>query len=117
MKKLFLICFCISFVGNLIAQNSDENAFNNKFNEHYWKNRKPDAGYWQQDVHYTIEAQINEKSKIVEASEKLVYTNNSPFQLPFVYFHLYQNAFVKGSYLADLHKANKQPITYFGKYA
>nr|MBP6625514.1 M1 family metallopeptidase [Chitinophagaceae bacterium] len=80
-------------------------------------NRKPDAGYWQQDVHYTIEAQINEKSKIVEASEKLVYTNNSPFELPFVYFHLYQNAFVKGSYLADLHKANKQPITYFGKYA
>ena len=30
-------------------------------NPQYWQNRKPYDGYWQQDVHYTIKADINEK--------------------------------------------------------
>jgi hypothetical protein len=86
-----------------------------KSSPRYWKNRKPNAGYWQQDVHYTISANIDETTNTIDATEQLVYTNNSPDVLPFVYFHLYQNAFTKDSYLDELHAANKVK-TWHGKY-
>jgi aminopeptidase N len=74
----------------------------------YWKNRKPDAAYWQQDVHYTIGARINEEEHRIDGTETLVYTNNSPDTLGVVYFHLYQNAFVRGSYLHKLEEEKGQ---------
>lgn len=92
------------------------NAYKSPSNPHYWKNRKPHGGYWQQDVHYKIDADISEVSNIIDATEELVYTNNSPHTLNFVYFHLYQNAFVKGSHLEVLHRVNQQPIRRMGKY-
>ena len=90
--------------------------YRSKANPHYWQSRKPFPGYWQQDVHYRIKADINEKTNIVTATEKLTYYNNSPHTLNVVYFHLYQNAFTKGSYLAQLHEGSGQPITRMGKY-
>lgn len=72
----------------------------------YWKNRKPHKAYWQQDVAYTIKAQIDENTHIITASEQLVYTNNSPDTLSFVYFHLFQNAFIKDAYTHRLEQAN-----------
>jgi len=68
----------------------------------YWKNRKPDAAYWQQDVHYKIEASMDESDNRIDGKESLEYTNNSPDVLQVIYFHLYQNAFIKGSYLHRL---------------
>ncbi|MEZ4805180.1 MAG: M1 family aminopeptidase [Bacteroidia bacterium] len=81
----------------------------------YWKNRKPNAAYWQQDVHYTIDANIDDEKEEITGSETLVYYNNSPDQLNTVYFHLYQNAFQPGSYAHALSEANKVN-TSFGKY-
>ena len=81
-------------------------------NPNYWKNRKPYPGYWQQDVHYTINAKIDERTDIVSASEQLIYWNNSPDTLHFVFFHLYQNAFQPGSYCSALHEANDYPFVY-----
>jgi len=85
----------------------NDNAYRNTSNKYYWQNRKPDAAYWQQDVHYKIDAKINEQEHVIEGYENLTYWNNSPDTLRFVYFHLYQNAFIKGSYLHDLELANK----------
>ena len=90
--------------------------YRSKANSHYWQSRKPYAGYWQQDVHYRIKADVREKTKIIDASEKLTYHNNSPHTLNEVYFHLYQNAFTAESYLADLHRSNKKPVGNLGKY-
>jgi hypothetical protein len=102
MKKgLICILFFLFFINNIIAQTSYSSLAKS------WHQRKPYAGYWQQDVAYSINAFIDEENKLIDATETLVYTNNSPHDLPFVYFHLYQNAFVDGSYLCDLHKANK----------
>lgn len=109
----------ITFSFNLIAQvNNDlmpSNTYQSTENPYYWKNRKPYEGYWQQDIHYKIKADLNEKTDIVSASEELTYWNNSPDDLPFVYFHLYSNAQVAGSYLEDLYKNNNSKSK-FGKY-
>ena len=69
------------------------NTYQNTDNPNYWKNKMPHAAYWQQDVHYSIQAYINEETDIIDANEQLIYTNNSPDELDVVYFHLYQNAF------------------------
>lgn len=90
----------------LFAQNGSE--YRSKSNPLYWKNRPPDGAYWQQDVHYNISARIDEEKHIVEGLETLDYWNNSPDTLTYVYFHLFQNAFVKGSHLHELEKAKKQ---------
>ena len=81
----------------------------------YWKNRKPNAAYWQQDVHYTIQANIDDTKDEITGTETLVYYNNSPDVLTKVYFHLYQNAFQPGSYAHALNEVNNEE-TKFGKY-
>ncbi len=108
-----------TFLSLLIVFNSsaqwNDNDYRNSSNKYYWQNRKPDAAYWQQDVQYKIHARINEETNIIEGSEELTYWNNSPDTLHFVYFHLFQNAFVKGSYLKNLEAANKVKSR-MGKY-
>jgi Peptidase family M1 domain len=91
------------------------NNYQSANNHYYWKNRKPHDAYWQQDVHYTINADLDDKKNIISGNIELVYYNNSPDALDFVYFHLYSNAQAKGSYLSDLYKINNQKNK-FGKY-
>ncbi|OFY84005.1 MAG: hypothetical protein A3F72_18465 [Bacteroidetes bacterium RIFCSPLOWO2_12_FULL_35_15] len=110
----FITFVLLAFALNTFAQFPD-NSYQSSGNPFYWKNRKPDAAYWQQDVHYKITASIDDKTDIVDGTEELTYTNNSPDDLTFVYFHLYSNAQVKGSYLSDLNKNNGSKIKY-GKY-
>jgi Peptidase family M1 domain len=83
-----------------------DNAYRNSDNPNYWQNRMPDKAYWQQDVSYKIFAVMVEDSNYVDGAEVLEYWNNSPDTLNEIYFHLYQNAFIKGSYLHDLEMAN-----------
>ncbi len=98
-----------------MVQGQDLNHYQSKDNIYYWKNRKPDAAYWQQDIAYKINATIDENTHIISADENLTYVNNSPDTLHFIYFHLYQNAFVKGSYLDQLQKELKTKNN-LGKY-
>ena len=83
-----------------------DNAYRSKDNKYYWGNRTPDAAYWEQDVQYKMYAKMQEADNMIDGAEELTYWNNSPDTLTFVYFHLFQNAFIKGSYLHDLEKAN-----------
>lgn len=98
--KYIQVIFCLLLMNNLWAQN------NYKAEPRSWHNRKPNPGYWQQDIAYKINATINEKEHVIDATEELVYTNNSPHTLDYVFFHLYQNAFTEGSHLHDLWEAN-----------
>ncbi len=84
-------------------------------NPMYWKNRKPNAAYWQQDVHYNIKAELNDSTDVITGDEELTYWNNSPYTLSHVYFHLYNNAQTKDSYLSDLYRNNHYTLNY-GKY-
>ncbi|NDC40937.1 MAG: M1 family peptidase, partial [Chitinophagia bacterium] len=97
------------------AQQFTDNAYRNNNNALYWQLRRPDAAYWQQDVAYNIQARLHEDSNYLSGTETLAYWNNSPDTLHFVYFHLYQNAFIKGSYLHQLEQINHAPNK-MGKY-
>ena len=77
------------------------NTYRNADNPHYWKNRPPAEGYWQQDVHYIIDARLDDEADRLEATMTLHYWNNSPDTLRHVFFHLYQEAYVKGSHLEE----------------
>ena len=47
------------------------------------------AQYFQQDVAYNIRIELDDKNMMLRGDEEVVYTNNSPDDLSFVYFHLW----------------------------
>ena len=113
LKAVFtLIILCIVF--SVGAQSyhpalqpvGNDNAYRSSENKYYWGNRMPDMAYWEQDVQYKMYAKMKEEDNMIEGAEELTYWNNSPDTLTYVYFHLYQNAFIKGSHLHDLEHAN-----------
>ncbi len=106
MRVLLSALLSLVFFTGVFAQYNDI-PYRQRTNPLYWKNRPPYLGYWQQDVYYKLKANIDDATDIIDGTEELIYWNNSPDTLTFVYFHLYQNAFVKGSYLRDLELANK----------
>lgn len=52
---------------------------------------------WQQSVHYWIDAELDTDQHLLFGREKILYTNLSPDTLDCLYFHLFINAFQKGS--------------------
>ena len=101
--------------GLFITVSAQDFGYQSKDNPFYWKNKMPFEGYWQQDVKYHIQAKLDDVTDVLTANQSLIYTNNSPDTLHVLYFHLYQNAFLKGGYLEQLNLANgfKQK---FGRY-
>ena len=49
--------------------------------------------YWQQEVDYKINVALNDSLHTLDADIEIVYTNNSPDELSFIYFHLWPNAY------------------------
>ena len=101
--RLLLLLMLLSPMLRSAAQPFDPtrppNTYRNADNPYYWKNRPPYEGYWQQDVHYVIHARLDDARDMVEGDMGLTYWNNSPDTLQEVFFHLYQEAYVPGSYM------------------
>ena len=55
----------------------------------------PGPRYWQQRVRYEIQAELDPQERRVTATERIVYRNNAPRELPQVIFNLYQNLFAE----------------------
>ena len=55
------------------------------------------ADRWQQHIKYDIDAKLDVNTNIVNGTEQIVYTNNSPDTLKRVFFHAYWNAFQPNS--------------------
>jgi len=106
MAYFRITVFSIIVLSSLNTRGQDNSFYRSSENPFYWKNRKPSDGYWQQDVHYHIKAEIDDVLDIISGNEALTYWNNSPDTLAYVYFHLFQNAFQPGSYLDKLTLAN-----------
>lgn len=100
MKRKLLLLF------SLIGLTATAQEYSSSSNLDYWKNRKPFPGYWQQDVAYKLKVTLSDSNDVLFGNEELIYTNNSPDTLNELYFHLYQNAFIKGAYLENLNLAN-----------
>ncbi len=49
--------------------------------------------YFQQDVKYTIHVKLDDVKHEYTADETIGYTNNSPDELPFLWFHIWPNAY------------------------
>lgn len=49
--------------------------------------------YWQQKLAYTIDVTLNDQDKTLTGAEKIVYKNNSPQTLDFIWFHIWANAY------------------------
>ena len=55
------------------------------------------AGYWQQEVNYTMNVVVDAPAHQFTGEQRIVYTNNSPDVIDRVFYHLYFNAFQPGS--------------------
>ncbi|QNP50822.1 M1 family metallopeptidase [Hymenobacter qilianensis] len=51
------------------------------------------GSYWQQEVNYSIDVTLDDRHHTLTAQEEIQYTNNSPDQLTFIWFHLWPNAY------------------------
>lgn len=51
------------------------------------------AAYWQQQVNYDITVELNDADHTLTGYEQIEYFNHSPDSLPFIWFHLWPNAY------------------------
>ncbi|MEA3443465.1 MAG: M1 family metallopeptidase [Bacteroidota bacterium] len=49
--------------------------------------------YWQQEVNFKIDVELNDSLNTLSAFEEIEYINNSPDSLHFIWFHLWPNAY------------------------
>lgn len=65
-----------------------------------------EKSYFQQNVNYTIDVVLDDKIHGVNGTIDIEYTNNSPDELSFIYFHLWPNAYQYNTALAQQLKEN-----------
>ncbi|WP_370336295.1 M1 family metallopeptidase [Parvularcula marina] len=58
---------------------------------------EPGPAYWQQQADYVIDVSLDEDRKRITGSETILYTNNSPHTLRYLWVQLDQNRFAVGS--------------------
>ncbi|RYY65192.1 MAG: M1 family peptidase, partial [Chitinophagaceae bacterium] len=57
------------------------------------KNVLAQPSYWQQKIYYNIQASLDDKANSITGKETVVYKNNSPEPLDFIWFHIWPNAY------------------------
>ena len=67
------------------------------------------AAYWQQEVDYKMEIDMNVKNFQYDGKQSLTYTNHSPDTLNRVFYHMYFNAFQPGSEMDARLQSIKDP--------
>ncbi|KOY51324.1 M1 family metallopeptidase [Polaribacter dokdonensis] len=92
MRKLLLLLVSVGFIV-ACAKTKDVQYSENSKN----KMSSNANGYWQQQVDYTMDIDMDVNNYQYKGTQKLVYTNNSPDDLDRVFYHLYFNAFQPGS--------------------
>jgi hypothetical protein len=53
----------------------------------------PGPGYWQQQVDYSLDVQLDPETRLVSGKGRVTYSNNSPDTLDYLWLHLEQNSF------------------------
>ena len=104
MKKIFFLLFSTIL---LISCGQTKNIFNNQ-------KGVSNATYWQQNVAYKMDIDMNVNNYQYKGKQELVYTNNSPDDLNKVFYHLYFNAFQPGSQMDARSRNIKDPSAKIG---
>jgi hypothetical protein len=58
-----------------------------------WLNAQSQQTYFQQEVNYKIQVELNDKEHTLKANSEIQYINNSSTSLNYIYFHLWPNAY------------------------
>lgn len=96
MKKLSLVAFMVLFM--LSCKQTKEVV--------YKQSTTPETtSYWQQQIDYSMDIDVDVNNYQYKGTQKAVYTNNSPDELTKVFYHLYFNAFQPGSQM-DIRSLN-----------
>jgi len=124
MKHTFksaLICLFVAASGSAIAKNS---ISTDKFrqleeslptpNTYRTASGAPGHQYWQQQVDYKINIELNDKTQTLTGSETISYTNNSPDTLRYLWISLDQNRMKRDSDNRLTSTAPRKKITYSG---
>jgi len=101
MRTLMIVLFSLLFLSNC----STAQILNEPIETPNKTTNSPTfSTYWQQQVAYTMDIDMDVKKYQYTGKQKLVYTNNSPDVLTSVFYHLYFNAFQPNSEMdARLH--------------
>ncbi len=101
MKKLYILIVFISVFSGSIAQTWEQ------FIPYEMKravkkgtrtmNGIPGKKYWQNHSDYSINATVDVENSMLSGKEKIVYYNDSPDSLRYLYMRLYQNYYKKGT--------------------
>ena len=73
-RLLLFVCFCVLSITFVHSQD-----------------------YFQQKVDYDITVKLDDNNHTLSAFEKIIYTNNSPDELSFLWFHIWPNAYKNDS--------------------
>lgn len=112
MRKVLLLLMAISF--SAFAQ-EEKPKWQGKFeqldqmlptpNEYRTGSGAPGPKYWQQQADYNINVEINDDTHVLTGSETIVYVNNSPDVLKYLWLQLDQNILSEGN-MTDKTKTN-----------
>jgi hypothetical protein len=110
MRQIFLFCFQLLSLGFLFAQNTVQDLSKYNPQDFYLPDFRPTTGtayrsangtpgpmYWQNTADYLIHARLNEKDTTISGDVSIIYTNNSPDKLDYVWLQLDQNLFNSSS--------------------
>jgi hypothetical protein len=102
MKKIFLIMSMFMFSMTAIAQ--VESKYDHKVLFHPLENfqynslyrsgsGRPGPEYWQNSADYKIKVDFDDQTRKIQGNVEIIYKNNSPEDLPFLWLQLDQNSF------------------------
>ncbi len=101
MKNLTLLFFVIASL-NLFSQKSTDLFMPKEIRQAYEKGTRDYDGkagenYFINKVAYKIQVTFTPSTRKIDGIETILYTNNSPDTLKYIYFNLYQDIFKKGN--------------------
>ena len=115
MKAVILHILFIALIIPLWAQeNNNIQELKRAKDSEYTGTLPPQQIYWQQEVHYQIVVELDDKNKSLDAYMTMEYINHSPDTLEFIWFHLWPNAYSSSNTaLAKQLSGKKNSAKYF----
>ena len=131
--KVSFFAFLFIFSGALIAQDNEEtktqaghkntNNFKQLYEEFATPNRfrtasgAPGVDYYQQQVDYVMDIELDDANKKLYGKETITYTNNSPDELPYLWVQLDQNIREKDAPALEKNGSGVSPLTRVANFA